>query len=190
MNNSFILALGLAAIDGLTSAFVAMLILALAVIGSGQQGGSDTSTETALLNITRPRLNLLVRVSPDCGGQGALRAPIIGGKSERLEEIESFTKQGSVYWIEACNATDEVCSSQLIVNNGLPDRPWCIDLAIGNTPLNFTDGPTKPINVTLTLVNGTESPPLEDKGWKIDGCWHSYEFSPKVAGLRTRGVRC
>jgi hypothetical protein len=44
MNNSFVLALGLAAIDGLTSAFVAMLILALAVIGSGQPADVDATS--------------------------------------------------------------------------------------------------------------------------------------------------
>jgi hypothetical protein len=180
-NRGFALALGLAAIDGLTSAFVAMLVLALAVIGSGEQTGAapDTS-ETTVLSIRKPIINFLVRVAPACN-VFAQRVP--GGQIKgRLTEIESYTKAGSVEWIDCTpNSGDSICLAQLVINRPLSGS-WRISLANSNTEGNFTERLPSQVDAQFQVVQGRKGGKRFDFSWKLDGSWNSFEFDPKGNG--------
>jgi hypothetical protein len=178
MNNGFALALGLAAIDGLTSAFVAMLVLALAVIGSGEQSGAtaDISGQT-ILYVRKPLINFLVRVAPTCK-VFAQRVPR-GQADERLKEIESYTNGGSVRWIDCTPAPgDTICRAQLIINRPVRGEPWRIYFANANTENNFTEKPLNRVDVEFQVIrNGENAKPLNE-WWTLDGSWNAFEFSP------------
>ena len=177
MNSGFVLALGLAAIDGLTSAFVAMLILALAVIGSGQSGTPQTSQETALLSIQKSSLKFSIAVEPVCGSDRSTRVPRGSLINERLREIESHTQNGSIIWIDSCSASDEKCQAQLIINKPKKKERWRIYIANANTQGNFTERSKGPVNIEVTLANSLGSVKVPD-AWPIDDNWHAYDFSP------------
>jgi hypothetical protein len=143
----------LAAIDGLTSAFVAMLILALAVIGSGEQSGAAPDiSETTVLSIRKPIVNFLVRVAPKCN-VFAQRVPGVQ-TAGHLAEIDSFTRAGSVTWKDCSPLLgDSNCLAQLIVDRPASGR-WRIYLANSNTEANFTETPPKQVEVELLLSEG------------------------------------
>lgn len=177
MNNGFVLALGLAAIDGLTSAFVAMLILALAVIGSGQPAEVDAKSESVWLSISKPSVKFLVMVEPVCGGIKAMRVPQDQPSMQRLREVESQTQQGTVNWIDSCSSEDDRCSAQLLVNRPKSARPWRIYLASANTQKNFTERSIGPLyDVKITLATSSGQIDIKQK-WAIDDAWHAIEFS-------------
>jgi hypothetical protein len=184
MNNSFVLALGLAAIDGLTSAFVAMLILALAVIGSGQPADVDATSESVWLSIRKPSVKFLVIVEPVCGGTRAMRIPQDQPSMQRLRELESQTKQGTVNWIDSCSAEDDRCSAQLFINRPKSGQPWHIYLASADTQGKFTERAKGPqIDVSIMLATTSGQLPEKKEKWTIDDNWHAFKFS--VTGAPT-----
>lgn len=180
-NRSFVLALGLAAIDGLTSAFVAMLILALAVIGSGEQtGAAPDVSETTVLFIQKPLVNFLVRVAPKCN---VIAQRVPGAQtSGRLTEIDLYTKAGSVTWRDCSPVLDDnFCLAQLIIDRPVAGR-WRIYLANSNTQANFTEKQPKQVDVQLQLSQGNQKGKLLKESWKLDGTWNAFEFDPKGTG--------
>src|ERR1700681_2777696 len=98
MKPIFVLGLGLAAIDGLTSAFVAMLVLALVVIGSGAQEAPPDVSETVMFIVQKPAIRLLARISADAAPVSVL-VPREGFQDERLPELEMYTRNGRVEWL-------------------------------------------------------------------------------------------
>jgi hypothetical protein len=175
VNPVFILGLGLAAIDGLTSAFVAMLVLAIIVIGSGAQGTPPDVSETAVLFIKKPPIRLLVSVAPDTA-KPALLVPRQGFNDEQLAMLKPYTKNGRVEWVDCDN-----CRAQLLIIRPI-NVGWHLCLAYANTPGNFTESAPGAIELELELRTVTrtgKSAPLRTKEiFKIGDLWHGFQFNP------------
>ena len=188
MNNSFVLALGLAAIDGLTSAFVAMLILALSVIGSGQPAELEATSDGVSLLIRKPSIKFLVMVEPVCGGPNARRIPQNQPSTQRLREIENQTNGGTVYWIDTCSSDDEACSAQLLISRPR-GKSWRIYLANSTTQKNFTEGSLgSTFEVKMTLITSSGQQQKLTETWALDDAWHGFDFSVSREGPHLQKV--
>lgn len=175
MNQAFVLGLGLAAIDGLTSAFVAMLVLAIAVIGSGEGGPPPDVSETSVLFIKKPVVRLLAGFAPGSSAP-VLRVPIQSFDDDRIPELEVYTKQGRVNWLDC-----DRCTSQLRIDRP-KDDVWRVCLAFANTPGNLTDGNPGLMTVELWMFSGgAETVHLADT-FGVDELWHAYQFKPTGKG--------
>jgi hypothetical protein len=170
MNAVFILGLGLAAIDGLTSAFVAMLVLALVVIGSGASDAPPDISETAVLIVQKPAIRLLASIAADSAAPSLL-VPREGFQDERVPELEIYTRSGRVEWLNC-----DTCSARLQIN-----RPsnvlWRVCLVRANTPMGFTEAPIVSMDLTLSLVSGGVETKLPPDKWDNKSEWHAYEFN-------------
>src|SRR5690242_17483153 len=119
MSYVFRLALGLAAIDGLTSAFVATLILAFAVIGSGESQSSPDMSATVVLSLKKVmsdkspmKIGLLAAIFKEPGAPMAVITHDVGGSTlSPIPTASQLTKGGSVLWFD-CISDSDSCSSQ------------------------------------------------------------------------------
>jgi hypothetical protein len=177
MNPIFILGLGLAAIDGLTSAFVAMLVLAMAVIGSGAREAPPDVSETAVFIIQKPAIRLLVSIAADTA-RPVVRAPRTSFLEERLSELEPYTNNGSVLWVNC-----DTCSPRLQINKPR-SVSWRVCVASANTPGSFTESPLGSIKLKVSTITKPGETSIDDGPWNIADLWHAYEFNPTTRTLQ------
>lgn len=164
MESSFAMALGLAAIDGLLSAFVAMLMLALVLIGSGETsgGGPDWNRSTILLmeksdprDAGQPmRSRMLIDVYAQGEGR-SLHACTVesAGKLEEFDVLKPIA--GHVFWSDCSENTASKCEARLMIVSPKPGSMWLVRLRIADTFGGFSDDFPSTVNVKLTSYTKT-----------------------------------
>jgi hypothetical protein len=151
-NSSIGLALGLAAIDGLTCAFVAMLILALVLIGPGETSSAPDLVESKSLTIRVTDMNqtgvgvdlrLLVDISVEGSSQVTPAFTVESqGRMTPLRTLQSHVNGNGRVWWQDCQAlSGHTCVAQLFVSSiKQHERPWHIRLRVADSGNSFTIG--------------------------------------------------
>src|SRR5689334_21818564 len=105
MNNAFKISLGIAAIDCLISAFVAILVVTISIIGTAEQGSALDVSKTVILSlkkseITSSRMRIRLLIVIDLGGNELIAiAPALTGTGlVPISGAEKVTADGSLYW--------------------------------------------------------------------------------------------
>lgn len=158
MSSVFRLALGLAAVDGLASAFVATLMLAFFVIGSGEQSAAVDFASSEVLLIKKSiasepmRLQLLVnlRSGPDSSYTVIVPTPGSTGLMPVSDTVE-FAKDGGVYWYD-CRSELQSCESQLVVTKPSRGKCWQVRISVASTPQSFAETFPGAIDIEATLM--------------------------------------
>jgi len=160
MKSSFALSLGIAAIDGLTCAFVAMLVLALVLIGSGETTQAPDWTRSGILliqkmddNTAATQMPLLLLVDVQAGTGTHASSDVKLNSDGTLLPLPGLSGAvdpgGSVSWADHTCSESRICSAELFV--ALPREPtgWRVRLRIADTSGSFADD--FPHSITLAL---------------------------------------
>jgi hypothetical protein len=151
-NSSIGLALGLAAIDGLTCAFVAMLILALVLIGPGQTSAAPDVVESKSITIRITNSNqsldrVDLRLLADINVEGSTAAPAAftvesQGRLFLIKALQNHVgPKGGVWWKDCQAQAGGSCLAQLFVSAiNQHERPWRIRLRVADSGDGFTSG--------------------------------------------------
>jgi hypothetical protein len=175
MNASFILALGLAAIDGLTSAFVAMLIMALVVAG-GNGGAAGQETDKALIVTVAKHapVKLMVRLA---AGEGK-PVPVYALDQNTFQTIKLSTNKdgGRILWRDCATSPGGGCTAQLIIERPRDGQKWSMEFAIATTNAELTETMPRPIKLELKLAGGGAS-------GNAALCWDTLAFGWQKVGF-------
>ena len=169
MSPVFRLALGLAAVDGLASAFVATLLLAFFVIGSGDQSAAISVAASDVLVVRKSALagsmtvQLVARLEDEQHSVNAVITPVSGQSGlVQVTEARAMTDGGAVYWSD-CESQSPTCRSQLLITK--PKRTCShFRISAADTTRSFSDNFPRSIVVEATLiplVEATASKPIE-----------------------------
>lgn len=169
---AFAMAIGLAAIDGLLCAFVAMLVVALVLIGSGESTGVPDITRSVVLQIDKrdPRPGkpmtaaLLLNLNVQSGSvkQRVLLAPDAAVRS-RMTEVPglrngSLEPGGRVVWQDCFE--DETsdyrghCESRLLIARPQPGSQWEISVRVVDSSKRLANDFPKEVAFHGRIANG------------------------------------
>jgi hypothetical protein len=197
VSHVFRLALGLAAIDGLTSAFVATLILAFSVIGSGERSSAPDMSATTIIEFKKSsyddasmKIGLLAAIYTS--SNAALSISSYNRQAGGLLPISTaspLTKGGSVRWFD-CTSEFASCSSQLMITK--PAKTcWVLKLSPATTMMAFSDFYPSKIKLESRIFPRASGQPLDPIELLLDGSWQSFQidFTSEVPRI-TRGEKC
>ncbi|MBX5157665.1 hypothetical protein HJB89_11075 [Rhizobium sp. NZLR8] len=153
MNGGFVLALGLAAIDGLTSAFVAMLIMALVVAG-GNGGASGKETDKALIVTIAKHapVKLMVRLAAGDGKPVPVYA--LDQNTFQTIDLSASTEGGRILWRDCSVSPGGGCTAQLIIERPQDGQKWTLQFAIATTDAELTETLSRPVKLDLKMAGG------------------------------------
>jgi hypothetical protein len=168
-SNSFAVSMGLAAIDGLLCAFVAMLMLALVLIGPGIATSAPDLTQAQALwfRITKADedtkgidLNLLVDIRADGSGDVGSLTVESGGRMTRLKGLIGQVQDGGEIWWKDCQVlAGKECPAALFVTRIKPGQRWRVRLRVADAADSFTAGGSS-YTVYAKLVPGVSGASL------------------------------
>ncbi|MBK1838388.1 hypothetical protein JHL17_13290 [Azospirillum sp. YIM B02556] len=175
MSPMFRLALGLAAVDGLASAFVATLLLAFFVIGSGEQSAAiDVSaSDVLLLKKSVAAGPMTVQILGILSGEGSsLNAQIIPNPAHSgllpVTDAREMTDKGLVYWFD-CSSVAAACQSQLVIIKPRRDKCWHFRISAANTSESFSDTFPSYIGIEVMLMPMGGSKNAKTANLPVDG---------------------
>jgi hypothetical protein len=168
-DSSLAVSLGLAAIDGLTCAFIAILILALILIGAGTSpGANDTdSSEILMVHVARDGnfqggidLHLLLDVTINGQPKPLAFEVESAGRIVKLDQLQTYVRPGGEVWWKDCqSANGNECLAEMFVTKfRRGEGDWRIRLRVADAADSFTAGP---VSYKLWVQNGT-SPRVEN----------------------------
>jgi hypothetical protein len=151
-SNSFAISLGLAAIDGLLCAFVAVLMLALVLIGPGISANAPDVMESQKLLFliknadTAARgidLHMLVDIKTEGSSDVASFTVESGGRMTQLKGLTRHVQAGGAIWWKDCQIlAGSECSATLFVTRIKPNERWHVRLRVADAGNSFTAGGT------------------------------------------------
>jgi hypothetical protein len=154
------ISLGLAAVDGLLCAFVAILVLALVLIGSGTSvSAPDLIASHVLLfdinSVDQSRKSIDLRLLVDVGIQGApdRSKPSVSsnGRMVVLSGLEQHLQHGSILWKDCQTLDQGRCSAALFVTRPKIGERWRIRIRLADADNSFTTSSIPSYKIKATL---------------------------------------
>jgi len=187
MSGSFILALGLAAIDGLTSAFVAMLVLALVVTGGdGGAAGPGIGKSVVVTIVKRAPVKLMVRVG---AGEGeAVPVYALDQNTFQTIKLSARARVGRVMWRDCRISSSGSCVAQMLIEQPLDHQKWRMELAIATTDTELSNALPKPVTLDVRVDGAGTAEKLALCWDSLAAAWQQIEFTTAEKGVK--GASC
>jgi hypothetical protein len=150
-DSSLAVSLGLAAIDGLTCAFIAILILALILIGVGSSPGAHDADPAQILMVHvagdgGSRLGIDLRLLVDVSVEGDFQHTAAftvesAGSVAKLDALGEYAPGGGVWWKDCQTLSTNECFAEMFVTKAKRGGPvWRIRFRVADSGDSFTTG--------------------------------------------------
>jgi hypothetical protein len=165
MKSSFALSLGIAAIDGLTCAFVAMLVLALVLIGSGETTQAPDWTSSGILliqkmddNTAATQMTMLLLVDVQAGPGKDAPSDVKLNSDGTLQPLPHLSpaveaaRGGRVSWADHTCSESRICSAELFVTRPRQPTGWRVRLRIADTSGSLADDFPQSLSLSIHVA--------------------------------------